>query len=41
MQRKTDFAVGMTDASTSAFGAREILVNPDDLEAARALIAED
>jgi hypothetical protein len=40
MQRKTDFAVGMTDASTSGFGPREILVLAGDLEAARALIEE-
>ena len=40
IQRKTDFAAGMTDASTSSFGPREILVNPDDLERARELIAE-
>jgi len=41
MQRKTDFAVGMTDASPSGFGPREIFVYPEDLERARALIADD
>jgi hypothetical protein len=38
MQRKTDYAVGMTDASTSGFGPREILVRADDLDQARGLI---
>jgi putative signal transducing protein len=41
IQRKTDFAVGVTDASTSSFGPREILVNPEDLDRARDLIATD
>ena len=41
IQRKTDFAVGVTDASTSSFGPREILVRPEDLERARELIATD
>ena len=40
MQRKTDFAVGMTDASPSGFGPREILVRARDLEAARELIKD-
>jgi len=40
-QRKTDLAAGISDASTSAFGPREILVNSDDLERARSLIATD
>jgi 5,10-methenyltetrahydromethanopterin hydrogenase len=41
MQRKTDVAAGMADASASAFGPREILVHEDDLERARDLIATD
>jgi hypothetical protein len=41
IQRKTDIAAGMADASASAFGPREILVNPEDLERARDLIATD
>jgi hypothetical protein len=41
IQRKTDLAAGMADASSSAFGPREILVNPEDLERARDLIATD
>jgi len=41
MQGRTDFAVAMADASTSSFGPREILVNPDDLERARELIDSD
>ena len=40
MQRKTDFAVGMADASPSGFGPREILVRAEDLEAARELIED-
>jgi 5,10-methenyltetrahydromethanopterin hydrogenase len=40
IQRKTDLAAGMTDASTSSFGPREILVSPEDLERARDLIGE-
>jgi hypothetical protein len=40
MQRKTDFAVGMTDASPSGFGPREILVRAEDLESARELIED-
>jgi len=38
MQRKTNLAAAMTDAGTSAFGPREILVAAADLEAARALV---
>jgi hypothetical protein len=38
-ERKTDFGVGTTYGSAGS-GAREVLVNPDDLEAARALIGE-
>ncbi len=40
MQRKTNYAAGMTNASPSGFGVREILVADRDLELARALIAE-
>jgi hypothetical protein len=40
MQRMTDFGVGMTDAGTSGFGPREILVRAEDLEAARELIED-
>lgn len=40
IQRKTDVAAGMADASASAFGPREILVKPEDLERARDLIGE-
>ena len=38
-ERKTDFGVGTTYGSVGS-GAREVLVNPVDLEAARALIGE-
>jgi hypothetical protein len=38
-QRKTDYGVGATDALGSG-GAREVLVRPEDLEAAQALIEE-
>jgi hypothetical protein len=38
IQRLTDFGSGSIDAGTSGVGAREILVNPEDLEAARAII---
>ena len=41
IEQKTDLAAGMADASASAFGPREILVNPEDLERARELIATD
>jgi 5,10-methenyltetrahydromethanopterin hydrogenase len=40
MQRSTDYAAGMTDAADSAFGPREILVRPEDLERARALTGD-
>jgi Putative prokaryotic signal transducing protein len=40
IQRKTDLAAGMADASASAFGPREILVRPGDLERAGELIGE-
>jgi hypothetical protein len=40
IQRLTDFGSGSIDAGTSGVGAREILVKPDDLEAARELITE-
>jgi Putative prokaryotic signal transducing protein len=38
IQRLTDFGSGSIDAGTSGVGAREILVKPDDLEAARAIV---
>jgi hypothetical protein len=38
IQRLTDFGSGSIDAGTSGVGAREILVKPEDLEAARELI---
>jgi hypothetical protein len=41
IQQKTDLAAGMADASASAFGPREILVRPDDLDRARELIEAD
>jgi hypothetical protein len=40
MERKTDFGVGTTDASAVGSGSREILVRPEDLEAARSLIGD-
>lgn len=40
VQRKTNLAVGMGDASQSAFGPRQILVKPGDLDAARELLEE-
>jgi hypothetical protein len=40
IQRKTDLAAGMADASASAFGPREILVRSEDLERAGELIGE-
>lgn len=40
IQRKTNLGVGVGDASQSAFGPREILVKPDDLDAARELIED-
>jgi hypothetical protein len=41
VQKKTDLAAGMADASSSSFGPREVLVRPEDLERARDLIATD
>jgi hypothetical protein len=41
IQRKSNLAVAMTDASQSGFGPREIFVKADDLEAARALVEGD
>jgi 5,10-methenyltetrahydromethanopterin hydrogenase len=41
VQKKTDLAAGMADASSSAFGPREVLVRPEDLERARDLIGTD
>jgi hypothetical protein len=41
MERKTDFGVGTTDAFAVGSGTREVLVRPEDLEAARALISDD
>ena len=41
IQQRTDLAAGMADAAASAFGPREVLVNPADLERARELIATD
>jgi Putative prokaryotic signal transducing protein len=38
IQRLTDFGSGSIDAGTSGVGAREILVKPEDLEAARAIV---
>jgi hypothetical protein len=40
MQRLTDYGAGSIDAGTSQTGQREILVHANDLETARALIAE-
>ena len=40
IQQRTDVAAGMADAAASAFGPREILVRPEDLERARELIDE-
>jgi hypothetical protein len=41
IQQRTDVAAGMADAAASAFGPREILVRPEDLERARELIDTD
>ena len=41
MQRVTNLGAGSLDGSSGMGGSREILVRPDDLETARALIAED
>jgi hypothetical protein len=40
-QQRTDLAAGMADAAASAFGPREVLVRPNDLERARELIDTD
>jgi hypothetical protein len=40
MQRLTDYGAGTIDAGASMAGAREILVRAQDLETARALIAD-
>jgi hypothetical protein len=40
IQQRTDFAAGMADAAASAFGPREVLVRPQDLDRARELIDE-
>ncbi len=39
--RRTDFAAGAADASTTAAGPREIYVAADELERARELLAEE
>ena len=41
IQQRTDVAAGMADAAASAFGPREVLVGPENLERARELIATD
>ena len=41
IQQRTDVAAGMADAAASAFGPREVLVRPQDLERARELIDTD
>jgi hypothetical protein len=41
IQQRTDLAAGMADAAASAFGPREVLVRPEDLDRARELIATD
>ena len=41
IQQRTDLAAGMADAAASAFGPREVLVRPEDLERARDLIDTD
>jgi hypothetical protein len=38
IQQRTDVAAGMADAAASAFGPREVLVRPQDLDRARELI---
>ncbi len=40
IQQRTDVAAGMADAAASAFGPREVLVRPQDLDRARELIDE-
>jgi hypothetical protein len=41
LARITDFAAGALDGATAAGGAREVLVRPDDLEAARELLGAE
>ena len=41
MQRVTNLGAGSLDGSSGMGGPREILVRPDDLETAQALIAVD
>ena len=41
IQERTDLAAGMADAAASAFGPREVLVRPQDLDRARELIDTD
>lgn len=41
IQQRTDVAAGMADAAASAFGPREVLVRPADLDRARELIEEE
>jgi hypothetical protein len=41
MQRYTNFAAGALDGMPSGAGPREILVRPDDLDAARKLVESD
>ena len=41
IQQRTDLAVGMGDAAASAFGPREVFVQPEDLDRARELIDTD
>ena len=41
IQQRTDLAAGMADAAASAFGPREVLVRPEDLDRARELIDTD
>ena len=41
IQQRTDLAAGMADASSSAFGPRELLVRNEDLDRARDLIAAE
>ena len=41
IQQRTDVAAGMADAAASAFGPREVLVRPEDLDRARELTESD
>jgi hypothetical protein len=41
MQQYTNFAAGALDGMPSGAGPREILVRPEDLDAARALVEAD